>query len=252
MKRFLLSLIFSVVASLLFGQDAIYKRDNVKIDCKVLEVGISEIKYKPTSNPDGPIYSLNKSDVVLIIYQNGSHEVFSSAPNTSAAKTDSLKIHFCRNFIGIDVGEFVNNSIGLIYEHTFGKDGLLSFRIPFSVGINSNSNSNSGYPTGKIFNTGFDLLYFPTGQGVFKYYAAPYFEWGIFNERYYNYNYYYSNQMQGQHLAGGLKNGVQYNPTRHFCFSADFGLGIQKQEMGIPNQTIQPQYRANVIVGYRF
>lgn len=253
---FVCSLLFTVYC---YSQDVIYKTDNTKLEGKVLEVGTSEIRYKLASNPDGPTYVIVKSDLVLITYQNGSHQLFSSENKSSQPKFDSLTLNFCRNFIGLDIAEFATTSIGMTFERTFGKKGMFALRVPFSVGLNKNNNYyQGGYPYGKIFSTGIDFIYFPTGQGKLRYYAAPYFEFGMFR---YSDNYYlYGNDVQpvylekadGKHYAGGIKNGVLYQPTRHFCISADFGFGIKKDEKIYSGESINPHFKANVIVGYRF
>lgn len=58
------------------SQDVIYKRSGDEINAKVLEVGATIIRYKATDNPDGPIFSILKSDVMMIKYANGTKDVF--------------------------------------------------------------------------------------------------------------------------------------------------------------------------------
>ena len=252
--KVILILFFISITSFCVAQDVIYKKDKTKIDAKVLEIGTSEVKYKPTSNPDGPLYSVSKSDIATIVFQNGTFEIFSSESN-SRKRVDSLSINFCRNYIGVDIGQFVVTSIAMHYEHVFGKKGFISLGIPFSTGIGSRNYGNN-YPYGKIFATGLDVKYFPTGQGAFRYFAAPYFEWGIFKYSYYSYYsqypYPYYEYYNGQHFAGGIKNGIQYQPTKHFCFTSDFGFGIKKDETHYANESIEPHFQANIIIGYRF
>jgi hypothetical protein len=80
------TLIFSVgliIANLAVAQDTIYERSGNIFNGKVTEVTQSEIKYKKTTNADGPTYTLNKEDVTLIHYKNGSKDVFVSNPNST-------------------------------------------------------------------------------------------------------------------------------------------------------------------------
>jgi hypothetical protein len=253
MKYLLILLVFFSTV-ILHAQDIIYKKDKTKIDGKVLEVGITDVKYKTALNPEGPVYVIPKSEIAIIIYQNGTTDIFSSPENSSKPKFDSLSVNFCRNFIGVDIAEFTSASLGMLYEHTFGKKGMFAIRLPFSVGILQQS---YGFPEGKIFNTGIDFLYFPTGQGTFKYYTAPYFEWGMFRDGFYLvYERLFApsnnERYNGQHLAGGIKNGILYQPTRHFALSADFGFGIKKDETIRTNESVESHFKANVIIGYRF
>ena len=43
---------------------------------KIIEVGTSEVKYKKIDNLNGPIFSILKSEVSMIQYENGSKDVF--------------------------------------------------------------------------------------------------------------------------------------------------------------------------------
>lgn len=60
----------------ILAQDVMYKMDGEQIEVKVLEVSPTEIKYKLTSNVDGPTYVLPKKEIYMLEYANGSKEVF--------------------------------------------------------------------------------------------------------------------------------------------------------------------------------
>lgn len=59
-----------------FAQDKIYKTDNTIIESKVQEVGDAEIRYKKFSNLNGPVYSIKKEDVKMIVFENGEKEIY--------------------------------------------------------------------------------------------------------------------------------------------------------------------------------
>lgn len=61
-----------------YAQDVIVKKDGSTILSKVLEVNTADIKYKKYSNQNGPIYTINKSDVMTINYENGEKDSFLS------------------------------------------------------------------------------------------------------------------------------------------------------------------------------
>jgi len=69
----------AVGAGPLRAQDVIVKKDGIRIEAKVLEIGPAEMKYKKFSNPDGPTYVLPISDLVCIRYVNGDRDVFSQS-----------------------------------------------------------------------------------------------------------------------------------------------------------------------------
>lgn len=62
------------------AQDIIVKKDGSIIHSKVLELNSSEIKYKKYSNLEGPIYVLNKTELLSINYENGEIEQFVVEP----------------------------------------------------------------------------------------------------------------------------------------------------------------------------
>lgn len=73
--------IFVAVALLLSAgtvtaQDVILKKDNTTVISKVLEITNTEIKYKKWSNQEGPTYSISRSEVTRINFQNGDVESF--------------------------------------------------------------------------------------------------------------------------------------------------------------------------------
>ena len=58
------------------------KKDGSIIRSKVVEIGTSEVKYKKFSNQNGPTYSISKSEVQAINYENGEKELFSNSATT--------------------------------------------------------------------------------------------------------------------------------------------------------------------------
>lgn len=61
-----------------FAQDIIVKKDGSTIISKVYEIGNSYVKYKKYTNQQGPIYSIDSSDIMRINYENGEIENFES------------------------------------------------------------------------------------------------------------------------------------------------------------------------------
>lgn len=75
----------------LSAQDMIHKNDSTIIESKVIEIGETEIKYKKFSNPDGPTYTVKKSDVAYVVYQNGERETYTVAqPVVASVPFDTL------------------------------------------------------------------------------------------------------------------------------------------------------------------
>lgn len=68
-----------------FSQDMITKKTSEDIKAKVIEVTVNEIKYKKFDNLNGPLFTLLKSDVLMIRYENGSKDIFNEIQNTVTA-----------------------------------------------------------------------------------------------------------------------------------------------------------------------
>lgn len=64
------------LTEIIMAQDVIVKKDGSTIISRVLEVNKSDIKYKKFSNQKGPTYTIEKSEVISINYENGERDVF--------------------------------------------------------------------------------------------------------------------------------------------------------------------------------
>ena len=84
MKNLALLLLTQLI---LFGnclaQDVIYKKDNTKINCKVLKISEEVIEYKKEAQLNGPIREISISKVNQIIYEDGAFEIFKLEPQTN-------------------------------------------------------------------------------------------------------------------------------------------------------------------------
>jgi len=77
MKYILLFILFVCSSNIIKAQDTLSMRSSETILVKVIEVGTSEVKYKKLDNLNGPIFSMLKSDLLMIKYENGTKENFS-------------------------------------------------------------------------------------------------------------------------------------------------------------------------------
>ena len=82
MKKSLLPLFLCMATMLVVNvaqsQDYLYLINSDTIKSKVLEVNENDVKYRDFENPDGPVYTINKSRIDKIIYQNGKVDYFNS------------------------------------------------------------------------------------------------------------------------------------------------------------------------------
>lgn len=80
-KRLFATIFLLCMAGTALAQDVIVKKDQSTIMSKVLEITSTEIKYKKWNNQDGPTYSIDRSEVLSINYENGEVEKFSGTTN---------------------------------------------------------------------------------------------------------------------------------------------------------------------------
>ncbi len=84
MKRiFFIILTLGLFTSSVFSQDIITKKTGEDISAKISEVTQTEIKYKKFDNLEGPIFSILKSDVLMIRYEDGTKDIFNETTTTT-------------------------------------------------------------------------------------------------------------------------------------------------------------------------
>lgn len=73
---FILCILVSLIAK---AQDILSLKNGDIIKAVVSEINQTEIKYKKSSNPNGPLYTIDKTDVLSILYENGEKELFNTS-----------------------------------------------------------------------------------------------------------------------------------------------------------------------------
>ena len=84
--QLLLTILMTHSLILSFAQDVIYKIDGAEIKAKITDITTETIKYKKYEQQDGPIRNILISDVFMVIYEDGTREVFKDESNTSEDK----------------------------------------------------------------------------------------------------------------------------------------------------------------------
>lgn len=110
--------------------DVITMRNGNDIRAKVLEVGISEVKYKDCGNLEGPTFTIAKKDVFLIKYANGSKTVFENEPQYTENTRALDEVDYSNTFFSGDKSFLLTAVfwffLGLLGVHRFylGYTGL--------------------------------------------------------------------------------------------------------------------------------
>lgn len=121
MKRFIatIALIMCAVQPLM-AQDVIVTRQAERIDAKVMEVSESEVRYKKTSNPDGPMFVLSTERIASILYANGEVQVFEQQPKAEHVEKQQKSVterKIEKSVVLFREGRYiVDNRAGSIYE----------------------------------------------------------------------------------------------------------------------------------------
>jgi len=125
------------------AQDVIVKHDNAIIESTVLEVGIVEVKYKKSSNIDGPTYTILKSEIKEIRFKNGEVESFNdNSKNLRVGEDVTRKVIFIKTTEDSKViptaavwnREFQEYSMFKITNEISEADLIFEFRIRKAMG----------------------------------------------------------------------------------------------------------------------
>ena len=212
----LLFIIFLLGIITTHAQDKLYKLDNSKLEVKVLEIGPKEIKYKKWNNLEGPIYTVSKNDIIMILYQNGESEIINSPPTKESVaketispetKTPKETLIYGQNIFSFNPINLIFGGITFGYEH-FNKADNFSFKIPVTIGYKF----ASGYG-------GFEFKFFPTKPGVARFFLGPAIKGG---SSVLSYNGNNSNTLMGTIL---LMMGGSFQPAKQFNITIDGGVG---------------------------
>ena len=87
MKKIVFATLTSILSiTFCFSQDIVTLKTGEDILAKLTEVTTTEIKYKKFDHQDGPTYSILRSDVLMIRYEDGSKDIFTDSKSTLSAK----------------------------------------------------------------------------------------------------------------------------------------------------------------------
>jgi len=119
--------------------DNIIFKNGDELSAKVIEIATDVVKYKRCDNLDGPLISVQKSELLMIRYKNGSKEIFkdNSAELEKTKNYDTNKNHKTDGFAltGMITGIMSIITLftipGLIFSLVFGVCGIVFSTIGF-------------------------------------------------------------------------------------------------------------------------
>lgn len=244
MKKNLLILLAGMIfCGSLSAQDLIFiKPHNSTIEAKVIEITEDQIKYKDFNNLDGPIRTIDKSDVSKIVYENGIEEEFKVPEkpkynyenylDNPQQPTKNQPTEYKGKYFLIGAG-FGNSygGIGAKFAGRFG--GQLGFGfhgglgyLPFIIEDNSGDFESSGEGA-ILFSAGFQFFFYK-----WIYVDLQFGSFGI--EQSYSYSYYYDPYSGNSSFTSEYGKEILYGPSilvggdfifgKHFGFNAASGF----------------------------
>ncbi len=110
------------------AQDLITMKNGDDVEAKIIEVSPKEVKYKKFSNLDGPTFTVNKSDILIIRYENGEKDIFDEVNSRSGALGDVYEGMRYRDYKNLYDTHYYIHEAGDAYSP--GWAGVASFFIP--------------------------------------------------------------------------------------------------------------------------
>ena len=239
-------LLFTLIGGVAFGQDIIVTKDAKTIEAQITEVNVDNIKYKLFYIPSGPVYTMRKSEIASITYQNGTEETFTDKtqkvlnPSYSAEKgVLQMNDKEQANYLEINQPELYTSEETTLRKG-FELQGDVLFLYADKLGDFIGANFIANYRFNPTFALGVGLGKYSGTEGKW----SPFFANAVWNftEKklspfvsvkagvcIYDFGYIPSEfpiktRAKGPDFYAGLTGGVQYSLTKNFALKADIGL----------------------------
>jgi len=220
-----------LVSALLFtiinmsAQDFIYMRNQTaRVEATNIKVLTSETTYNLFGDNSGDIYSLTNKQISMIAFANGDVRFF------EREKKIVNRHNYKKNIINYHLFDLVVNNFKLSYERIIS-NGKVGIQIPFSIGYGNGGDVSGFDDVHNKFYTGISVNFYPTGQGIVRYFMGP----GIQVGSGYFDDYYYDNSTNQSHYNNIdtfvfrflVNNGIIFTPIEALSISLVGSLGIR-------------------------
>lgn len=111
--RLLLLATLFILPSFCFGQDLLVKKNGDDLKVKIVEIGMSVVKYRDYAKSDAPILSIAKKDIFFIRFENGMKQTFEDTPTGKAAYEEPVNQSFQE-----EVAEVPMDSVTRLFQRT--------------------------------------------------------------------------------------------------------------------------------------
>lgn len=111
--RFVICSLLLLCSLALNAEDVIVMRNGDLVNAKITEITQTEIKYKKVTRLDGPTYTINKSDVLAINYEDGEKETFEER---SSSQEEAIVATLPQPAIDQDSIDILNNQYFTVFN----------------------------------------------------------------------------------------------------------------------------------------
>jgi len=174
----------------------------------------------------------------------GQYNQFNETNNTNTIEND--------NNFSIMLSDVLVRRVSLEYEHVLA-DGRMSFNVPVSITLS---------PFGDLWSdevhwwVGMGIKFYPTGQGVLRYFLGAEFRLISISENNYWSSYYNETESTTSkkylNTAFLINNGLIYSPTTNFFVSANIGIGFLSRSRDSQNEILVPYATPSFRIGFKF
>ena len=203
MKKLSIIIVLLCASLVSIAQDVIVKKDGTTIQSKVMEINGNEIRYKKWSNQEGPMYSISRSEVNSINYQNGEVELITSGTDVKQS-------------LGLTNGRMIRDGRDLVLN---GRE-LTAEEVRELVG---EQNYQTYLGARKQIGVGraFTPVFWVSLGATVALIASAY----IYPDVYYSYGYYYEEPSSALLLAGSVTGVVADVSLPLMCIFKGIGKG---------------------------
>lgn len=275
-KNILAIIVFTLIFCDLKSQDMIYTVKGTKIQGKVTEINPTSIKYKSSTNLDGPNYVILRNEVVLIEYSNGTAQIINENPppispqkpensSTTSKKIDQkpLNLYYLdKNLISINALSLANGDFTVMYDREF-----LESKLSLSLLGGYNFNSHMGLLNAllinerenakKNFDVGIALNFMPNNTSRVQYFVGlmiKHMDYSFDKQISGPNSTYLYERAKGGQTAVMVTNGWVYRISSNFNFKMFGSIGPQFNSPSLSNSSLNslPKLYFGYCFGYRF
>lgn len=220
--------LFIMGSACAWAQDIIVTRNSDRIDAKIVEVSESEVKYKKTSDTDGPTFVIESSKIATVIYANGDVQTFEqTSKNHNLRKGDYQRDRYYK---GLEVNltptfVFADHSSGFTWGIGVGR----RFSEKYYAGLN--------FRIGDFGETSQDATIFDNISFFFvvrPYYNLNSLPFDFMADIFLGYEHKAFNVGDLEYLSFRFIPGIEYPLTKSIDLRFGMGLGSSIVMTGVP------------------